>query len=145
MTDGVRLIRISTRRTGERVVVRVYVYDELQALRDAAARFTADGDTFAAALGICQMYSITDVDSDEVVYESPVIVRLWRGALNAAIVTHELCHAACEIYGRSVAGPWESARSHMRISNEVLAHLHSDLNEALNRRLWALGLHGEKR
>lgn len=140
MTAGVRLIRISTRRTGERVVVRVYVYDDLQALRDAALRYSPhEPGFFDDCYGVCQTFVITENDSDEVVYESPVTVRLWRGSLGIKTVAHELSHAACEIYGRSIGASADSARSHLHNANETLAYLHSDLCGALIDRFWALG------
>lgn len=120
--------------------MRVYVYDELQAMRDAAARYSANGETFDGCMGVCQTFWVTD-DAGVVVYKSPIIVRLWRGELGTTVVTHELSHAACEVYARSIdlASP---AGEHMHNANEVLAHLHSDLNASLIRRLYALGYYG---
>lgn len=140
MTAEARLIRVSTRRTGERVTVRVYVYDELAAMRDAAARYSADGELFDNCFGVCQTFCITN-DAEEVVYRSPIIVRLWRGSLGTTVVTHELSHAACEVYARSIDLN-EPAGAHLHNANEVLDHLHSDLNRSLVARLYALGYYG---
>lgn len=141
MTAEVRLIRVSTRRTGERVVVRVYVYDDLDVMRDAATRFSANGETFDGCMGVCQTFWLSD-DDGVVVFKSPIIVRLWRGALGTAVVTHELSHAACEVYARSIdlSSP---AGEHLHNANEVLAHLHSDLNRSLIARLYALGYYDD--
>lgn len=141
MTVGVRLIRVSTRRTGERVTVRVYVYEQLEELRAAATRFSPAEDNFDDCMGVCQTATWSD-DAGVVVDRTAILVRLWRGALGTSIVTHEMSHAACEVYARSLPDLDAPVGEHLHNANEVLAHLHSDLNRALIARLYAYGYYG---
>ncbi|GAA2577429.1 hypothetical protein [Microbacterium binotii] len=137
---GVRLIRVSTRRTGVRETVRVLVYDELAEMRAAAARFTGnDPGEWAGVMGVCQTYKVEGVvDGDWVTKRQPLIVRLWRGALGSRVVTHEMSHAATELYGRTV-DPEAPVGEHLHNANEVLAHLHSDITYKLVDLLYAYG------
>lgn len=136
------LIRVSTRRTGSRETVRVWVYDTLEELRAAAQRFAPDDD-FTDTLGVCQTYRterLTDGEWHKV--REPLIVRLWRERLGTRIVTHEMSHAACELYGRTLPDD-ALAAEHLDNANEILAHLHSDLTVALVDRLYALGFYDQ--
>lgn len=135
------LIRVSTRQTGTREIVRVWVYDTVEELREAAQRFNPGAD-FTNTLGVCQTYRVERItDGEWHTVREPIIVRLWRERLGSSIVTHEMSHAACELYGRTL--PEDAlARDHLDNANEILAHLHSDLTYRLVDRLYALGYYG---
>jgi len=134
---GRRLIRLSTRATGERVWVRVWVYDDLAELRDDAARFSPRED-FSDALGVCQTYFVMGEDGPEHDPTAPLVIRLWRGALSTRVVAHEVSHAAAELYGRTLDRS-TPAVGHLHAANETLAYLHGDLTSRLVDRLYALG------
>jgi hypothetical protein len=140
-----QLIRVSSRATGTREVVRVYIYDELEDLQLAAARFHGETEAgqWGDTLGVCQTYTVQGmVDGEWVTKRQPIVVRLWRGRLDTRIVTHEMSHAACEVYGRTLDSE-ALASDHLDNANEPLAHLHSDLTAQLVDRLYALGYYGD--
>ncbi|MCI2958230.1 hypothetical protein MN032_11025 [Agromyces atrinae] len=127
---GVRLIRISSRATGERRTVRVYVYTDLAEMRAAASGFR--GQDHSDSLGVTHAY----VDDDGRV--TVPIIRLWVGALSAIIVSHEIAHAALAIFGSTLPKRIATAK-HLHNANETHAHLHSDLESSLIRMLYAHG------
>lgn len=136
-----RLIRVSTRRTGERRTVRVWIYDTLEELRDAAQRFNPNTEPgwFDDALGVCQTYDVADAEGVvRLDPTAPMIVRLFRGELGVGVVSHELNHAATHIYGATLT-PDVRAVDVLHNANETLAHLQSDLTRRLISRLWDLG------
>ncbi|UVF60408.1 hypothetical protein SEA_MEYRAN_56 [Gordonia phage Meyran] len=133
-----RLIRVSSRATGERREVRVWVYDTLAEMRAAGTRF--NGHDFSNAGGITQQYSRvrTDTDGRRIAHASTIIVRICRQRLGTTVVVHEMNHAAVSIYGSSLRGN-ELAIDVLDNANETLAYLQSDLTGALVRRLHDLG------
>lgn len=137
---GARLIRVSTRRTGERKTVRVWIYDTVGELRAAANRFHPSPDGFEDAEGVCQTYVTELINGSGQILDrhEPIIVRLHRDALGVGVVTHELNHAATHIYG-STLDPDTLAVDVLHVANETLAHLQSDLTRSLIRQLWAHG------
>lgn len=124
------LIRLSSRALGRPARVRVYVYDRLDDMREAAERF--NGNDNSDALGVTQAYYSADGT------HCLPIVRLARGHLGTQIVSHEMHHAATALYGVSV-GEHARARTHLNHFNEPFAHLYSDLLRRLVDRLYALG------
>lgn len=71
-------------------------------------------------------------------YRGPIVVRLVRGHLGTRVVTHEMNHAAAEVYARSI-DLTSPAGEHFHVANETLAHIASDLTGSLVDRLYALG------
>lgn len=138
------LIRVSSRATGTRETVRVYVYDTLEEMRAAADRFdggVAGEGFFDDALGVTQTYERQRlVDGVWSTVRHPLIVRLQRDRIGTTIVSHEMNHAAVELYGRTLA-PDTLAVDVLHNANEELAHLQSDLTAGLVRRLYALGFY----
>ncbi len=138
-----RLIEVSSRATGERRRVRVYVYDTVDELRSAGERF--NGEYCADAIGMCQLMESGLVDRDgrrSHARSTTVIVRLCRGHLGTSVVVHEMNHAAVAIYGSNLRGN-ELAIDLLNHHNETLAHLQSDLTRSLVDRLYALGYYDE--
>lgn len=135
---GARLIRISSRATGERRHVRVYIYDTIEEMRAAGERF--NGGDLSTAGGVCQSYQTISIDEhgNETPKHTLLIVRLVKDRLGAAIICHELNHAATAIYG-STLDPEVRAVDVLDNANETLAYLHSDLTERLVNRLYDLG------
>lgn len=125
-----RLIRLSSHALGRESRVRVYVYDDAAAMREAATRF--NGNDHGDALGVVQAYRSADGTN------CLPIVRLIRGHLGTQIVSHEMHHAATALYGASV-NEHARARTHLTHFNEPFAHLYSDLLHRLVDRLYALG------
>lgn len=132
---GRRLIRISTRRTGARRWVRVYVYDDLEQMRVESTKFNGNDNSEAAA--VTQAY-----DNDGRI--TLVVIRLWAGLLSAEVVGHEVNHAATAIYGSTLP---ETIRTIDLLNhyNEVFAHLHSDIEGKLVDKLHSLGYYGGQR
>lgn len=127
-----RLIRVSSRVLGERQWVRVYVYDDLSEMREAAARFSVSGGSFDDAAGVTHLYS--NADGTEVL----PIIRLHRGHLGTEVISHEMVHAASAIYGATL-GPHARARAHFTHYCEPFAYLYGEL---LKRLVRALHEHG---
>lgn len=126
---GARLIRVSSRATGTRRHVRVYVYDTVQEMRAAGEAF--NGNNNDDAWGLTQAY----------MREGRItltVIRLCTESLGAPVVAHECHHAAEAIYGSTLA-PQARARTHLSHHNEVFAHLFSDLYGNLNLQLWRHG------
>lgn len=136
-----RLIRVSTRATGKRETVRVWIYDTVEELRESGNRFSPDTD-FEDTVGLCQTYErIRLVDGEWETIRHPLVVRFIRDRLGSEITTHEMNHAAVELYGRTLP-PDTLAAEVLHNANEVLAHLQSDLTARLVNRLYALGYYG---
>lgn len=130
-----RLIRVSSRALGHQVRVRVYVYDTLSEMRQAAHEFngaTGNDDT----LGVTQAYYSADGSA------CLPIVRLARERLGSTVVSHEMHHAAAALYGASL-GKYATARPHLTHYNEPFAHLFSDLYGSLVRALYRHGYYEE--
>jgi hypothetical protein len=125
-----RLIRVSSKALGPRLVVKVHIYDTVQELRDAAEAF--NGTEHGDAVGVTQVWA------DENGRAGSVIVRLARPCLGGRVVSHEMHHAATALYGAHV-GDRISRRAHLNHHNEPMAHLFSDLLYRLVDRLYALG------
>ncbi len=128
-----RLITVSSRATGERRFVRVYVYDTVDELRAAGRRF--NGGDFEDAVGLCQLNR--DGRRSHAL-ATTVIVRLCREHLGTRVVVHEMNHAAAAVYGSNLRGN-ELAVELLTHHNETLAHLQSDFTGSLVDRLYALG------
>lgn len=141
-TLSARLIRVSSRALGKRKAVRVYIYDTVEELREAASRF-APGVDFSEAAGTAQSYQRIRIEANgtETTIAAPYIIRLWRERLAAAVVTHELVHIAQQIYGDTLAAD-TLADEVMHASNEPFAYLVSDLVDRLVDRLYDLGYYG---
>jgi len=140
---GATLIRVSSRATGQRKIVRVYVYDTKAEMLAAARRFNgfeAHGPNDAGAL--TQGYAIERVDADgnwQIKHEV-TIVRFYRGPrLDLEAVVHEMNHAAVGIYANSIDRE-VPAFEILDTGNETLAYLQSDLTVATLRRMTDLGL-----
>lgn len=131
-----RLIRVSSRALGDRVWVRVYVYDSLEEMRAAATAFNGtENDT---AVGVTQAYF------DEHDTSCLPIVRLARPRLGTTVVSHEMHHASAALYGVTV-GKSARARPHLTHHNEPFAHLFSDLFGSLVKALYRHGYYDSGR
>jgi len=121
----------------------VYVYDSLEEMHAACVRFddTEGPGWWDDAIGACQTHTTERlVDGEWSRVRHPIIVRFVRDRLDSAVTTHEMNHAAVELYGRTLA--WDVlARDVLHNANEVLAHLQSDLTAGLVNRLYALGFY----
>ena len=112
--------RVASSALGEREVVHVHVYPDLEAMRAAGEAWHPDVPDQSGALGITQ--ACTDEDGRATL----VVVRLAEGWLTPEIVAHEMHHAATALYGAHV-GDRISRRAHLTHHNEPMAHLFSDL------------------
>lgn len=125
-----RRIRVSSRALGEREYLKVWVYESLDDMRADAAAF--NGNPHSQGLGVTQCWA------DQSGRATSVLIRLWRGALSAEILSHEVHHAATAIYGAHQADRI-SRVDHLNHFNEPFAYLFSDLLGRLHGRLDALG------
>lgn len=132
-----RLIRVSSRATGARRHVRVYIYDTLDELRDAARNHAGETARFDHAVGVCQTWN--DAITRRV---TAVIVRLCKNHLGTRVIVHEMNHAAAAIYGSTLPASVKAVRI-LHQGNETLAYLQSDLTANLVDRLYELGYYAE--
>lgn len=129
MSQGIVRFQISTRRSGEYRTVRVCVYDNLGQLRNHAeawGRKYSDAPLgyFDEALGVAHRRNGTK-------RTSAGIIRLWRGALGAGLIAHEVTHLALGIYQH------DCNKSLHKIENEeILCYLIGELNAKLCAALW---------
>lgn len=138
-----RKIEVSSRATGRREFVTVYVYDDVEDLRRAAHRF--NGLDNPRVLGVCQATRLRTQDRDGhlgKVFSQGVIVRLAVPYIRTSYIVHEMSHAAAAIYGQSLRGD-ERAVDLLHHHNETLAYLHSDLTTSLVDRMHKLGYYDE--
>lgn len=125
------LIRLSSRALGEKVRVRVYIYDTLDEMRAAGTRF--NGNEHSDAAGLTQAYANRDDTS------CLPIIRLARTHLDSTYVSHEMHHAATALWGAHVrATGCDAGLTHY---NEEFAYLFSDLYGRLIAALWARGIY----
>lgn len=125
--SGRRLIRVSSRALGERVGVRVYVYDDVEHLRRDMESF--NGSDPSGTIACCQAWTWGS--------DIRVLIRLAVGHLGTRVVAHEMHHAAAALYGAHVGARLTTGvLTHW---NEPFAHLFSDLLASLADRLWAFG------
>lgn len=127
--------QVSSRATGMRRTIDVWVYDTVEELRQAASCFSPHL-TVDEAHGVCQTPT----------YRWPRppgawfgVIRYHRGQLDAATVVHEVTHAAMEIYFADCTD-WNSrTRAHFRADNEPIAYLMGELVERVNNGFHRMG------
>lgn len=134
-----RLIRVSSRATGERRHVRVYIYDTIEEMDTAAHRFNG-AETDGHTRGWTQAFTVHTIHPDGTMTEkqSVLVVRLQKDHLGTQVVVHEINHAATAIYGSTLDDDVKAVDV-LHNANETLAHLQSDLTRALVDRLYELG------
>jgi len=121
--------QIATRRSGEYRTISVIVYDDLGQMRRDATRwgklYSANPNGyFDQALGVAHRWNGTK-------RTSAGIIRLWRGALGAGLIAHEVTHLAIGIYQH------DCNKDLFEIENEeILCHLIGELNAKLCAALW---------
>lgn len=141
---------MSTRQSGRRRFVCVTVYDEIEALRTAASRYSKwtgvyrEGE-FDAAYGVTHSFrNVPDEEGRIKAHRRPTAahIRLCRGYLSAAIVTHEVCHAATAIYEQDCLDEQGSVHDSVN-AEETLCYLVGDLSARIVNRLYFYGYYGE--
>ena len=129
-----RKIRIVSNALGETETVTVLVYDTVEQMRRAAAKFN-DSDQ-SDSLDVTQAW----VDGNH--RAGRIVIRLAHGHLGTEIITHELHHATTAIYGAHV-GDRISRAAHLNHYNEPFAHLFSDMARSLVDQLHKAGYYEE--
>lgn len=126
--------RVSVGHSGRRRFVRVSVYETAEELRAAADRYNkrigayTPGE-FDHAHGVTHSFwsVLIDGDGKEVrTGPSAAHIRLYRGALGMAVVTHEVAHAALAIYRQDCFGEQGSVHGDME-QEEVACYLIGEL------------------
>lgn len=125
-----RTITVSSRALGPRLHVTVYVYDTVDEMRTAAAKYNHSDQ--ADTIGV------TQARTDHKGRACTVLVRLARTHLGTRVVVHELHHAATALYGANLP-KGTRLRDVLHHHNEPFAHLYSDLTHRLVDRLYTLG------
>jgi len=115
---GSRRIRLSSRALGDLRRCIVHVYDTLDEMCAAGARF--NGNDLTGSAGITQSYH-GENDRTNV-----PVVRLYRDRLGIRVISHEMHHAATAIYGSTVADD-ALASDVLTHHDEPFAYLYSDL------------------
>ena len=130
--------KVSTSQTGRRRDVEVVVYDCVENLQRAAARYRGEDEgEFRNAQAISQPRFGERISADGEVehsFRGCGIVRLVRGQ-GAAILAHEMVHMALAIYREDMG---RASLRDMK-NEEVLCHIVSDLVRATNRKMWKIG------
>ena len=129
-----RKIRIVSNALGETETVTVLVYDTVEQMRRAAAKFN-DSDQ-SDSLAVTQAW----VDGSH--RAGRIVIRLAPGHLGTEVITHELHHARPAIYGAHV-GDRISRVAHLNHYNEPFAHLFSDMARSLVDQLHKAGYYEE--
>lgn len=127
---------VSSRATGTRRSVVVWVYDTREEMLAAANAFrpgSADADTGA----IC--HGLEGVAPPPEHRRVLAIVRLHRGQLSAETISHEMTHAAAQIYCFDLVRRYSSALAHIHAGNEPLAYLVGELTGRTYENLHRLG------
>ncbi|MGE3463908.1 MAG: hypothetical protein AB7I04_18520 [Pseudomonadales bacterium] len=126
-------------QTGYRRVVSVVVYDTVEELQVAAARYRREEPGFfAQAQAVTQprVHLSIAADGSERRYDGCGVVRLVKGQ-GAGILAHEMTHMALAIYRDDMG---RASLRNMK-NEETLCHIVSDLVIAANRKLWELGVY----
>lgn len=108
-------------------------------MRQAARRYRGADDGYLNAIGLSQprsQYSFA-ADGSEVAYPGAGVVRLVRGEMGAAVLSHEMVHMALAIY-REDSG--KASLRNMK-NEEMLCHIVSDLVRSANRQFWKAGVY----
>lgn len=125
----------------------VYVYDTVEALREAAVKYDTTGTAaeFSEALGMCQE-SVVFYGDDDADFVGPVhysrggfagVIRLAESHLVLEIVLHEVVHAACIAYRRlfdrsvSLGDGFETIANEERFAY-IYGHLAAHMVQALD-------------
>ena len=130
---------ITTRQTGHHRIVAVVVYDSVEELRAAGARYRGEPPAeFKDVQALSQpRYAVTvAADGSEKRGAACGVVRLVRGQ-GAAILAHEMVHMGLAIFRADMG---RASLLNMK-NEETLAHIVSDLVRAANRKLWKLGVY----
>ncbi|TFD27500.1 hypothetical protein [Cryobacterium cryoconiti] len=127
---------ISSRATGIRRTVVVFIYDTVEELK--AAAFTFNGfvcDDNAAAVTQGWGYHHGRPELLPV----SAVVRMHHGMIDAEVVAHELAHAAMGIYMADRVCWHSRARAHFSLANEPFAYLLGQLVSMATYHLHRLG------
>ena len=127
---------VSSTATGKRRSVVVFVYDTRAEMFAAANAFrpgSAEGDVGALCHGL------SGVAPPPPHRRVLAIVRLHRGQLGVQTVSHEMAHAAAQIYCFDKVRRYSSALAHIHAGNEPLAYLVGDLTGRTYENLHRLG------
>ncbi len=148
MTAPACTFRVSTRFSGRRRTVTVKVYDDLEAMRAAAAAYArrtgnSEAGNFGDAHGITHAFQTLSIGPDGEVTDqgqAAALIRLWRQRLGTGVVTHEAAHAAAAIYEQDWLA--EHGSIHDGIDNEeVYCYLLGDLASRIVKRLYHYGMY----
>ena len=125
-----RRFQVSTRRTGVRRVVKVRVFDSAAELQEAAAVYGGTAiESWSKAGGATISRHGPWEDRDPRPFQATIF--LARDQLTLDVIAHEATHAAAHLY--SIDGYRDNARAsaHLRLANEPLAYLVSDIFTAI--------------
>ena len=119
--------QVSTRASGLRRTIDVYLYDTVEELRAAASNASPD-HSFESTGGVCQVPSYKWPRPDLAWF---CVIRLHRKQIDFDTVAHEATHAAMEIYHADIMKWNAKARAHFRADNEPIAYLVGEITERI--------------
>jgi len=131
--------QVSSRATGVRRTLDVWVYDDVEAMRAAARRFFPE-HAYLTTGACCQIPGYR--------FPRPAgpwfgIIRYFRGQLDTETIVHEIAHAAMEIYFADCTS-WDSrTRAHFRGDNEAIAYLVGELASRVTQGMRRAGIRTE--
>jgi hypothetical protein len=110
--------------------IKVYIYETLSEMHDAAERFDIkhhnSPGTYGDLLGVTHRFERIDVMNDKS-YTKVAIIRMQKDNIGAGIISHESTHAAVWIYQIDCEG-W----SLEDIQNEeIFCHMVSDITRSI--------------
>lgn len=136
---------VETSRTGRKRRVRVVVYDTVKEMQTAGRRCRPDvKDGFKDALALSQPRFSFRIDAEGKETHSPHagMVRLVKGEMGAAVVSHEMVHMGLAIYRNDWhRSDWNEGLGDLdtMANEEVLCHIVGDLVRSATSKFWAAG------
>lgn len=140
--------RVSTRHSGSRRFVRVFIYSDAGSMRAAALKHSQregyiHDDEYAAAHGVTHTIDVLHIGADGSEKRSPTAahIRMYDGALGTGVVSHEVVHAAMSIYNQDCL---KDGSAHEDMSREeILAYLVGDLAARIVNKIYEFGYYGK--
>lgn len=139
--------QISTRWTGRKRTIQVYVHNTAIDLQKAGARYNKKIGALGSigdAVGLCQSFRRETLVNGEWIQKPDAgIIRLTKNALTTGVISHEAAHMASNIYEHdwleSHGAPWEDIEN-----EEILAYLVGDITSKIVRKLYRLGYYDKQ-
>lgn len=128
--------QVSTRMSGQKRIVRVVVYDDIQELRRDGDKYNQNMNheqSNDGVLGLAHRYERIDIESDTSHPEVGTI-RLHKDFLRSGIICHEVAHIALWIYETDIKKPLTTEDNE---NEEKFCHILGELTAKIVNKLYA--------